>query len=139
MLINFQRYTFNRKKLDFSVSKRNWLNFTEQVNPNMLCCSNSHFFWFPPNNRLRLLTQNSLLGTMFLIPVRYQEHFFVWYQEHCSRHWKIWIFGIMNIVPNNIRYNVPDTKMFFLLLPGIYIQIGIDCNQFTAGKKIDSD
>ena len=63
-------------------------------------------------------TQNSVLGTIF--------------------------FGIRDIVLDIgknefIRYNVPDTKIFFLLLPGIYSQIGIDCNQFTAGKRIDCD
>ena len=31
--------------------------------------------------------------------------------------------------------NIPNTNNFFLLLPGIYIQIGIDWNQFPAGKQ----
>ena len=35
-------------------------------------------------------------------------------------------FGIRNIVPIIISDNVPNTKTFFLLLPGIYIQIEIN-------------
>ena len=35
--------------------------------------------------------------------------------------------------------NVSNTNNFFLLLPGIYILIGIDWIQFPAGKRIDYD
>jgi hypothetical protein len=42
-------------------------------------------------------------------------------------------------MPIIIREKIPIICNYFLLLLGIYIEIGIDWNRFPAGKRIDYD
>ena len=74
-------------------------------------------------------SQNSVLGIFFLCGIR----------DIMLDIEKIWIFGIRDKIADNIRDNISNTKTFFLLLAGIYIQIRIDWNRFPVEKRIDYD
>ena len=84
--------------------------------------STSNFESDPNLNETPDATQNSVLGT-----------FFFGIRDIVL---DIWKYEFLVLGPTNIRDNVPNTNFF----SGIYIQIGMDWNQYPAGKKrIDSD
>ena len=67
-------------------------------------------------------TQNSVLGNFFLCDIRDIMLDIEKYEFSVLGIKYLILLGIISLIP----------KLFFLLLPGIYIQIGIDWNQFPA-------
>ena len=67
----------------------------------------------------------TVLGTFFFFGIRYIVLDIGKYEFS--------VLGTLHLIPIGTMYLIPK------FYPCIYIQIGIDWNQFPAGKRIDSD